>query len=177
MSLRSGSLIDPSGIIARALFSGVTVAAPLDSIYLRYICAVPANLSFALFNASLVAISTSDDIAMPPKTFSYITPEGDKKTFTCNCSGEYLELSPCLGLGIVKSIDLSSCSLALIVPERERFSLAKQESLTVLIRGSIQLPIIFIYDPSSPFLPYQTGELAGEGLNSMKARNNVKRKG
>jgi hypothetical protein len=153
-----------------------SVVAPLASVNLRYTSDVPVNLSFALFNASLVGIMTTSVDSGAQKTFSFVTPEGTKRTFTCNCSREYT-LSPCLGLGIVKSIDISAQSLSLIVPENEKLALLKQDSRTVLVRGIMQLPVVMVYNPTFPFLPYQTGELAGEGLSCMKARNNVKRKG
>lgn len=153
-----------------------SVVAPLDSVNLRYMSDVSINLSFALFNASLVGIMTASVESGAQKTFGYVTPGGTKRTFTCNCSREYT-LSPCLGLGIVKFIDISAPNLALIVPENEKFELLKQDSRTVLVRGIMQLPVVMVYSPTFPFLPYQTGELAGEGLSCMKARNNVKRKG
>ena len=153
-----------------------SVVAPLDSVNLRYMSDVPINLSFALFNASLVGVMTASVDSGAQKTFSFYTPQGTKTTFTCNCSREYT-LSPCLGLGIVKSIDISNPSLSLIIPENEKLTLLKQDSRTILVRGMMQLPVVMVYSPSFPFLPYQSGELAGEGLSSMKARNNVKRKG
>ena len=98
---------------------------------------------------------------------------------------------PCEGVAIVHSVDPIEQTLKIITTRQTFNSLLSTSSSslkgdaqyrTTLIRGSnsMTLPVVMSYHPlcGFPFMPYLTGESAGEGVSSMKVgRNNVKRKG
>ena len=185
--IRNGSLVDPHGIIASSLLQVLTLTASLSSVSLCAIpSGVPLRLILGLFNFSLAGLTshsvseTRTENSTRGNSYTllrYRSSLGDKD-IVCDCRIGH-SLSPCHGIVIVHSIDPVESSIRLLVPQHVYSFLTSKERAnerTTIVRGHLSIPALMIYNSSFPFLPYQTGELAGEGIGPMKARNNVKRK-
>mmetsp|Transcript_1689 Transcript_1689/g.1839 ORF Transcript_1689/g.1839 Transcript_1689/m.1839 type:complete len:916 (-) Transcript_1689:12-2759(-) len=83
---------------------------------------------------------------------------------------------PCIGLGIVRAIDIQKQLIYLITPVNP-ILLNEMKDKICLVRGHLQIPSIMMFAPDvMPIHPYMSSEVTGEGSTAMKARNNVKRR-
>ncbi|CAM9457960.1 unnamed protein product [Pylaiella littoralis] len=80
-------------------------------------------------------------------------------------------LAPCVGLGIVRSVDVDKRVLYVLTPEPSEVL----KDVNVLVMGSLQLPMVMLYDPSLCAHPYFSSEAVGGGV--IKSRNNLLRRG
>lgn len=89
-------------------------------------------------------------------------------------------LAPCVGLGIVRCVDVEKSLLYLITPTPPtvlRGEGSETSTHVILVRSALQLPPALLYCPDGqPAHPYMSGEVTGEGAAAMKARTNVKRR-
>ena len=198
--VRNGSIVDSRGIIATALLKAPSLKTSLSSVSLRSLTgSISPRLVLALFNFSLVGVHISDTSKYEINKkntmirLKYPSIKGEVNVL-CDYDDEGVAGSlptPCEGVALVHSVDPIGQNIKLITSHHTHDSLMSSSSLsikraaqyrTTLIRGSCSMtvPVIMSYHPlcGFPFMPYQTGELAGEGVGSMKVgRNNVKRKG
>ena len=90
-----------------------------------------------------------------------------------------MPLPKCIGMGIVRAIDVSNNCLYMItpVPIGRLNEISLKHGKIVLIRGMISIPPCMMSSSSSMIQsPYMSSEVTGEGSSIMKARTNVKRK-
>ena len=194
--LKNGSIIDPKGMIATALLKAPSLKTSLSSVSLRsFTGAFSPRLVLALFNFSLVGVTISDtNDGQARRENTILRMKYPSNTGEVNVVCDYdpdgvarLPPSPCEGIALVHSIDPIRQNIKMMTTSRMYNTLKSSSSKrasqfrTTLIRGSntMTLPVVMSYHPlcGFPFMPYQTGELAGEGVGSMKVgRNNVKRK-
>lgn len=66
-------------------------------------------------------------------------------------------LAPCVGLGIVRSVDVQKQVLYVLTPE----PLEVLRQVSVLVKGSLQLPMMMLYDPRWCSHPYYSSEAVG----------------
>jgi hypothetical protein len=191
LSVRNGALTDKKGLAALALMSARTLAVPFQTVYLETMAAgVAPHLVLAAFNASLVALVASPQ--PPPHTRASLSlarsdaasaPRVDFSLLICTRGGGGGEAvgqeeppAQCLGLGIVRAVDVPEGLLYLITPEDPASGFPSDHAKR-LVRGSLSIPTLLLHAPTLPCHPYLSGESAGEGGGLMKARNNVKRRG
>ena len=198
--VRNGSIVDSRGIIATALLKAPSLKTSLSSVSLRSLTgSISPRLVLALFNFSLVGVHISDTSKYEDsKKNTMIRLKYPSSSGEVNVLCDYDDQGvasllpiPCEGVALVHSVDPIGQNIKLITSHYTHDSLMTSSSLstkrsaqyrTTLIRGSCSMtvPVVMSYHPlcGFPFMPYQTGELAGEGVGSMKVgRNNVKRKG
>jgi hypothetical protein len=85
-------------------------------------------------------------------------------------------LAPCVGMGIVRCVDVARNLLYLVTPVPPA-ALRDASCHVVLVRSGLQLPPALLYCPDGqPAHPHMSGEVTGEGAAAMKARTNVKRR-
>jgi hypothetical protein len=156
---------------------------------------VPPTLLLAALNGSVVGICSSDSNV----EFSLQSKAGKRVCIRQETSGgkEHLALTPCIGLGVVRSIDINNVDadgegeVHVISPVDPRYADDSGGSLhfgsndaneplpnvqMALVQGTLALPHSLLFSPSMPCLPYMTSASAGDGSAQAKARNNVKRK-
>ncbi|CAN0265017.1 unnamed protein product, partial [Hapterophycus canaliculatus] len=80
-------------------------------------------------------------------------------------------LAPCVGLGIVRSVDVERRVLFVLTPEPSEVL----KGVNVLVMGSLQLPMVMLHDPNWCSHPYFSSEVVGGGV--IKNRNNLLRRG
>ncbi|CAB1116186.1 unnamed protein product [Ectocarpus sp. CCAP 1310/34] len=80
-------------------------------------------------------------------------------------------LAPCVGLGIVRSVDVEKRVLYVLTPEPPEVL----RDVNVLVMGPLQLPMVMLYDPNWCSHPYFSSEVVGGGV--IKKRNNLLRRG
>lgn len=80
-------------------------------------------------------------------------------------------LAPCVGLGIVRSVDVEKRVLYVLTPEPADVL----KDVNVLVVGSLHLPMVMVYDPNWCSHPYFSSEVVGGGV--IKNRSNLLRKG
>ncbi|CBN74160.1 conserved unknown protein [Ectocarpus siliculosus] len=80
-------------------------------------------------------------------------------------------LAPCVGLGIVRSVDVEKRVLYVLTPEPPEVL----RDVNVLVMGPLQLPMVMLYDPNWCSHPYFSSEVVGGGV--IKNRNNLLRRG
>lgn len=159
-------------------------AVPIDALQVctlqpaRGACGVPLSRSDLLrsLNASLVGL-----LAAPPASGD---PGGDRMpggdggmarggiTVCDEPAGQWAD-HPCLGLGLVRSVDEASGMLFVSTP----VPAAQLATVTVLVRSSLDLPIALLQPtaltPASPFLAADA--LRAGGGDQMRSRNNLLR--
>ncbi|KAJ1620061.1 hypothetical protein T492DRAFT_401103 [Pavlovales sp. CCMP2436] len=83
-------------------------------------------------------------------------------------------LADCLGLGIVRAIDVARGELHILTP----LPLAQLQRVNTVVRGNLQLPAALIIGGAQPMaaMPYLTAEsVTAAGAASMRSRNNLER--
>ena len=79
-------------------------------------------------------------------------------------------LSPCVGLGIVRSVDTEKRVFYVLTPE----PVEVLKGVNVLVVGSMQLPMVMLYDPNLCSHPYFSSETVGGEV--IKSRNYLLRR-
>ncbi|CAM9445586.1 unnamed protein product [Laminaria digitata] len=79
-------------------------------------------------------------------------------------------LAPCVGLGIVRSVDVEKRVFYVLTPEPVEVLTA----VNVLVVGSLQLPMVMLYDPGLCSHPYFSSETVGGEV--IKSRNYLLRR-
>lgn len=228
LCIRNGALLDSHGVLALALRETVYKSRlSFANIGIRVIGpALAPRLMLAAINLSLVGISKfkknqSDTqrcatICIPSYVvrmlkypqedrFSNEVLVGEKEMcepvkFELNCLGCSSELQPCVGVGIISSVNLLEQSLDVIISNHTNLEdkatsypesiledsdlqiIPKQNEETAInfVKGNIQIPTALLYCVSDVVsTPYMSGgEIYGEGSGIMiGARTNLKRRG
>jgi len=214
VSIKNGSLIDPNGVLALSMLALRPLSVPMSAVSLRSaVTDIPPRLLLAAVNASLVGILANDSVNNPPTVVRLGTAsstDGDATAgrgggFACDldCSSRFV-LQPCVGVGIVRDVDLAARCLHVISPCAPQllgsdlsfgntdYSLHipkgyKGRSIPnnypggslnncCLLKSNIALPIGLLFAPDFPSNNYLSSDVSGEGAAAMKHRNNVKRK-
>ena len=210
--IRNGALVDKQGAIA-AIFAGLKPwVAPSSAVALGSLADdVPAHLLPALMNASLVGVCESENdqvLSLQINCSSevnrgnnddenIVAPAPVPAVFNTRQelvgSVGHLAMTPCIGLGVVRSINLQQKQFHLLSPidpnkgskfcagsagrpGREDRSQGPAASPVALVRGSMVLPVALLFSPALPCHPYLTSASAGDGAAQTRARNNVKRR-
>lgn len=186
--IRNGALADKQGTIASALLCTTTYSVPFQEVYLQVLggAEIPTRLHLALLNASFVAITAPEEpprhavasLSLSASSAAAAASSQTAATFSIKhvLASDAQALSPCLGMGLVRAVDVTHERLLVITPTNPA-ALAGNVPAICLVRGNIPLPTILVHAPSWPCFPYMSGESAGEGGGFMKARTNVKRRG
>jgi polynucleotide 5'-kinase involved in rRNA processing len=203
--IRNGTLVDKNNHISKVFCSMQPWLVSTCNTSLGCIAGeIPSHLVLAVMNASLVGICTSTNyksIALESEDEdAYRNAYGGKNE---NDSGSgsgssdssdsstkmrirmrqeshdddgNIGMSPCLGVGVVRSIDLKNEQLHLLCPVNISSYIPPSNTIC-LIRGSaMTLPAFLIFSKTMPCHPYMTNDSAGDGALQTKARNNVKRR-
>ena len=132
---------------------------------------LPHSLYPQAFNATIVALCTAD----ATHTSTSHTPTGLRIATTTTTDAAQSPL-PCLGLAIVRAIDLPARHLYVLTP----LPLEVLRRVRVLVRGSMELPSVLVYERESggcgqPYMPQSAlGAVSGGG--SIAGRKSVARK-
>jgi polynucleotide 5'-kinase involved in rRNA processing len=155
-------------------------------------CLNRSFVSLSLY--SLPASTTNQEISSPSalgwkkmviQDPSSVTQHNDELVDMKTISIQYttnMPLLKCIGMGIIRAIDLSRQVFVLASPCSSFFpqeESAGRHGSTVLVmtmQTNIQLPTMLINGSSLPFYPFATGEIHGEGSIQAKPRSNLKRK-
>jgi len=205
--IRSGALVDKQGVLA-AVFAGMKPwIAPASAVALgRLADDVPAHLLPALMNASLIGIcetENSQELLLCNHNSSGKNIDNDTESHLAastifqtrqELAGAlgHVAVTPCHGLGVVRSINLQQKQFYLLSPvdpntsswycagPTDRPGMGASEGRTVspvaLVRGSMALPVSLLFASNFPCHPYLTSASAGDGAAQTRARNNVKRR-
>jgi polynucleotide 5'-hydroxyl-kinase GRC3/NOL9 len=180
--IRNGCLVDNSGEIAISLMRNYPFVVPFNSISIRTLSTgIPSRLLLAAVNASLVGIVSSNGAVLPlsldanqiTTTPSFVHTQS-QTIFNLDCEGSYNVTAPCLGLGIVRSVDIDDQNILILSPINP--SKLPKFDKTCLVTSNIALPNTMIYSPYYPCYTHLSGESNGEGSAFVKVRNNLKRR-
>jgi hypothetical protein len=173
ISISNAAVSDPSGRIAEAMLRLLPYAIPFDSIAFRFLShdTVSPRLTLAAFNASVVGITSNATAATAFHRFTMPSTNEFSLDIDSIRPDDRASIRPCIGIGIVRVIDISEQTLCLISP-----ALLDGQACLSLLRGSLMLPTSLYYTPDLAIHPFMTAEIHGEGSNTMKPRTNVKRK-
>ncbi len=190
--VRNGTLVDKLGFIYTEFCSITALSLPLHENAIACLSdEIPINLLLAALNASLVGICVSNrrnwkshclssNVSAASNT---ITIQQETRNFSdTNCDSLHLGLLPCIGLALVRSVNVSSKSMHVLCPSHINSTALniiqkKYDNYGIaLIRGRMALPAFMQFSPGMPIHPYMTNDSAGDGSSQTKARNNVKRR-
>jgi hypothetical protein len=192
--IKTGSLVDPSGVIPRALMMMPIASYPTRStaMYRTGPHALAGELLLAAFNASLVSVSLMPSLNGEGRSSTRqinLTGHMADGPFTCSVlryersgdpSSDLMPLLPIEGLGIVRAVDPVSGYIHIVHPPSVLTQLVTSSSsrdlLPVLSRGPAAAPQALTYAPSLPLHPFASSDVVGEGAASMKARYILKRR-
>jgi polynucleotide 5'-kinase involved in rRNA processing len=183
VQIRNGAIVDPLGAVAVALVSQTPIIIPFERIVWATLplCGdLPPRLLLAALNASLVGI------LVLPEVHSDELPSASRsrKRLRHPTEGEFeityatdVPTAPCVGMGIVRAVDMKNQRLILTSPVAEEL-LTRPDTVLCLVKGNnLQLPTAMVYSPLLPVFPYMSSESTGEGSAQLRTRNNVKRRG
>ncbi|CAM9934425.1 unnamed protein product [Sphacelaria rigidula] len=164
-TVRGGALYDQRHEVAALLSRRKPRRVPWGTVRIRVMNGpVPPSLALYAINGTLVGL-----IAHPGG-------ESEAARYGLNAVEPGLvclpetPLSPCVGLGIVRSVDVERRVLYILTPE----PLEVLKEVNVLVKGSLQLPMEMLYDPSWCSHPYFSAEAVGGEV--IKTRNNLLRR-
>lgn len=180
--IRNGTIVDKGGLLCAAFCGQVPFVASMPDTSLGCLSdAVATQLLPAVINASIVGVCLSG--AHTQKSITLEDSEGSTIKFRQELrdSRGHIGMSPCVGLAVVRSIDVKKSQLHILCPEALNVTAAHMllenpATSIALIRGSMALPLLLMFSPSMPCHPYMTNDSAGDGSLQTKARNNVKRR-
>ena len=189
--IQNGTIVDKDGILSLALVRNESFQCAFDHILLGEVSpSVHFTQLLAAMNLSIVGLCTADSSKKynVRKLFFAVDDAVDKEILkgVFHCPDFSIKVSepttisaklePCLGLGIIRHVDILQACLQVITPiDMEKEALVGSSWL--LSKGrNLQLPLCLMYCPAFPSLPYLSGESTGEGSSQMKARSNIKRK-
>jgi polynucleotide 5'-kinase involved in rRNA processing len=183
VQIRNGAMVDPLGAVAVALVSQTPIIIPFERIVWATLplCGdLPPRLLLAALNASLVGIlvlpavhsSERSIVAQSRKRLRHRTEGEFEITYATD-----VPTAPCVGMGIVRAVDMKNQRLFLTSPVAEEL-LTRPDTVLCLVKGNnLQLPTAMVYSPLLPVFPYMSSESTGEGSAQLRTRNNVKRRG
>ena len=178
--IRNGTIVDSCGHISIALVKNMYFYAPFNKISIRVNNNTPGlapRLILAAINASIVGITTHSSCT-GDKNVTLVCPTNPSREFSVvynTVNIDDLQITPCLGLGIIRAVDTSTENL-LIIPPLGGTLVEDSHAKLCVIRSNITMPNVFIYGSHLPFYPYMSSESTGEGSTEMKSRTNVKRR-
>lgn len=170
-SIRGGKVYDQEHEVAALLAAARPRRVPWRAVQIRVmIGSVPPSLVLHAINGALVGL-----VSMPRQ------PEGEGGVGIGGGAeppaGEGLvclaetPLAPCVGLGVVRSVDVEKRVFYVLTPEPS----GVLKDANVLVMGSLQLPMEMLYEPNLCAHPYFSSEVVGGGV--IKSRNNLLRRG
>jgi mRNA cleavage and polyadenylation factor CLP1 P-loop len=182
ISIKNGTLVDPSGQIALAILheSPYALASHRVTITALQNMNIPDQLLLPAINASVVGLSiggASDDVTA--KVMKVISKHnGSSIGYKAMDSSSSTAWPPaCHMLGIVRAIDMTEGEILIIAPtSHDAMSRITEAENITFIKGNLTLPLLFLQAPGLPSCPYLSGEASGEGSSAPKARNVLKRK-
>lgn len=167
-TLRGGALYDKQHEVAALLSRRKPRRVPWRAVRIRVMNGpVPPNLVLHAINGALVGLIADPD----PWNVG-----GKAASNRFDTAGEGLvclsetPLRPCVGLGVVRSVDVEQRVLYVLTPE----PLEVLKGVNVLVRGSLQLPPDMLYDPNWCSHPYFSAEAVGGEV--IKNRNYLLRR-
>ena len=166
-SMRGGKVYDLEHQVAALLAAARPRRVPWKTVQVRIMTgSVSPSLALHAINGALVGL-----VAMPGQPGNGggggLGPLGGGELI---CLAE-TPLAPCVGLGIVRSVDVEKRVLYVLTPEPSEVL----RDVNVLVVGSLQLPMVMVYDPNWCSHPYFSSEAVGGGV--IKNRSNLLRKG
>ncbi|CAM9527031.1 unnamed protein product [Discosporangium mesarthrocarpum] len=187
--LQGGLVSDPAQAIPQVLNSTVPRAVPWSSVKVRVMnSAVPDNLVLHAINGAVVGLVA--DLAATPAAAPTAACQGDDGGRQeagvrprldgglgpgLGCPGPVVlsetPLAPCVGLGLVRAVDPWRRLLYVVTPE----PLEALRRVTVLVKGSLQLPPEMMYESGRCVHPYFSAEVVGG--KSMKGQGHLLRRG
>jgi hypothetical protein len=169
-SIKNGSVCDPDGVIATAVLAKTTMRASFNNTALTLCTSeIHPRMLLAAFNVSIAGM-----VSLPADFHTEsVNLKLNHKRFSVRHTAA-APLLPCVGVAIVRAVDIENKSLLLIPTTFNRSS--DDDNDILLVRSNTQLPMVLQYTPGQPCYPYITGEIEGEGSAVMKARTNLKRK-
>lgn len=194
ISIRNGALIDPQGALALRLLAQPPYAVPFSHLSLATIpsCGdLPDRLMLAAMNASLVGILIFENSAASAAGGDELGDAGldthemhvrnmrnfrhGGVDFQLCCLDQY-PVSRCIGIGIIRAIDIPNQRIILCTPVDGALLTAPNTKLCLLKGNNLTLPSLMTYAPMFPAFPYMSSESSGEGSAQLRTRNNVKRR-
>lgn len=177
--VRNSSVSDPTGAVAAVLSAEIPYMVPIAAVSIRIMnSAVSPNFTLLALNGALVGLLAAPQYRNHTQRQQQSTQidgeDGSSHTqIVPHCLPSNI-IAPCLGLGIVRSIDMDAGILYVITPvPAERLV-----SCTVLSKGSQHLPSEMLFDGQSCCHPYLSSEaLTAGGGAAMKSRSNLQRRG
>lgn len=164
-TLRAGVLYDKGHGIAALLAAKRPRRVPWRAVKIRVMTgAVPPNLILHAINGALVGLVAS------PEPWRGEADDNKNSNGGVHARGEGLlaclaetPLAPCVGLGLVRSVDVERRVLYVLTPE----PVEVLKRVNVLVKGAVQLPNEMVFDPSFCSQPYFSSEVvAGEVLKN-----------
>lgn len=161
VALRGTTLHDQGYEIAALLAARRPRRVPWRAVQVRVMNAsVTPSLVLHAINGALVGL-----VAMPThheemkgeggkSTSGDSVDPGNRAGLTCLAE---TPLAPCVGLGIVRSVDVQKRVLYVLTPE----PIEVLRQVSVLVKGSLQLPMMMLYDPRWCSHPYFSSEAVG----------------
>lgn len=178
INICNGIINDPQGYLAYAMMRLKPFSIPFQNMNLISLQNEKAtSMTIALLNASIVGIlqpHVDVDVSLEFTIERFNDQRNDKKfelKMKSSLDSDFT-LPPCLGIGLVRSIDVSSQRLFVLTPINKISSI---DNKVILARGSIPIPSTLTNAPGLLCYPYATNEAFGEGSSNMKHRTNVKR--
>jgi hypothetical protein len=180
VSVRTANLTGGDrGSLAMALLSLAPLLIPLDKVVFNQMSGahdLPVHMLLAAANANLVSIAVLARDELDPVQTAHLHSSDARATSLCIQSTPTVWSRPCLGLGLVRAVNLVKQHLVLTTPIHPA-QLGGQWLLLTLSTSAIKLPIAMLCGNSFPVFPYMTGEVAGEGAQALRTRPNKRRRG
>ena len=190
--IRNGSLVDKHSTISTCFCELLPWVAPSAAISLGSLSDdLPSELLPAAVNASIVGLcrsEVSEELNLQPRQTNRASSQNVFRTqLELRGALGHIALTPCVGLGVVRSIDLLRGEVHVLTPVDLACSLPPLGNIglhtgvhhaiqTALIRGFMAIPSTMLFSPALPCHAYLTHDSAGDGTAHTKARNNVKRR-
>lgn len=167
-TLRGGALYDQQHEVAALLSRRKPRRVPWIAVRIRVMNGpVPPNLMLHAINGALVGLVADPD---PRNVGAEAAGKGYDTTGGGLVCLEETPLRPCVGLGLVRSVDVEQRVLYILTPE----PLEVLKEVNVLVKGSLQLPMDMLYDPNWCSHPYFSAEAVGGEV--IKSRNYLLRR-
>jgi hypothetical protein len=184
--VRNSALVDPLGLLAVGTVSQAPYAVPFSRLVLGTLPAagdLPVRLMLAAMNASLVGILVIPAVegyaqgssGEPASSVCKKRLRHGENEFDLSYTTE-IPILPCVGLGIIRAVDIASERILLTTPVDEQLLMAQNTKLLLVKGNGLQVPTALTYSPLLPCFPYMSSESAGEGSAQLRTRNNVKRR-
>lgn len=177
-----------NGIFALGLLSIPPLIVPFQKIIFNIVQSeLPNSMILAAINAKVVGVSVISQTAVAPLTV--MTAQLRLKHPTIADSSlvsisrfDRFEAIDCLGLGLVRGVDLINQTIIFTFPMQLQPFLDQadlhdpDQYLIVSLGTNINLPSQLSHGYGYPTFPYYGSEFAGEGTAQVKPRTNLKRK-